>query len=459
MDELIIVSVDSHAQAPPEAWPEYLEPQYHEYLPSLHEENEIYTTVFGQLSGRISHEPAMRAIFDTDGRVAADGHLGIWDLDRRLAEMDVEGVAGEFVYPGDHRATAIFFNTFNRARPPEVCDGGVRAYNRWVHDTLGGAPDRVFLVGSATTGLDLDATLAELTWLADHGFKGTYAPGYSAYPDIPSFADEYWDPVWALCAERGLPLFVHAGYGLAQGSMFSMVDAVKRKLDEPGATLDEVTAWATREVFTGEFFSDVSPRRPLWQLMFGGVFDRHPDLKVVMTEVRADWMPATLQYLDDLYLEHREDLPAKHSPTEYWHSNCLTSLSFVHRSEVEMRHQLGIETIAFGRDYPHNESTWPNTQTWLGDAFAEVPDNELRLALGENVIRFLDLDRPTLARIAREIGPTRADLEAKAAAAAPELIGHFDMRGGYLKPAEGDRKLDEIRPMIFEDLAKVGVQA
>jgi predicted TIM-barrel fold metal-dependent hydrolase len=459
MDELIIVSVDSHAQAPPEAWAQYLEPAYHELLPGLHEENEVFTTVMGAMSGLISHDPAMRAVFDTDGRVASDGHLGIWDAERRLAEMDREGIAGEFVYPGDHRATAIFFNTFNRARPPEVCDAGVRAYNRWVHDALGGAPDRLLLVGGATTGLDLDATLDELDWLADHGFRGTYAPGYSAYPDIPPFSDEHWDPVWARCVERGLPLFVHAGFGLPQGSMFHLVDTVKRQLDAPGADPREVIIRATTEVFTGEFFSDVSPRRPMWQLMLGGVFDRHPDLKLVMTEVRADWLPATLRYLDELYLAHRDDLPARHSPTEYWHANCLTSLSFVHKAEVEMRYEMGIETIAFGRDYPHNESTWPNTQTWLGDAFAAVPDNELRLALGENVIRFLDLDRPTLARIAREIGPTRAELEAKAANATPELLGHFDMRGGYRKPPEGDRKLDEIRPMIVEDLATVGVDA
>ena len=61
-------------------------------------------------------------------------------------------------------------------------------------------------------------------------------------------------------------------------------------------------AWATREDHTGKYLSDVSPRRPLWQLMFGGVFDRQPDLKLVMTEVRADWLPATLRELDDLYL-------------------------------------------------------------------------------------------------------------------------------------------------------------
>ena len=195
MDELIIVSVDSHAQAPPESWAEYLEPQFHEYLPSLHEENEIYTTVFEHLSGRISHDPAMRAIFDTDGRLAGGGHLGIWDLETRLAEMDVEGIAGEFVYPGDHRATSIFFNTFNRARPPRSATA-VSVPTTAGSTTRGRRPRP--LSSSAAPPPASTSTPPWPSWTGSRRprFKGTYVPGYSSYPDIPSLSDEYWEPVW-----------------------------------------------------------------------------------------------------------------------------------------------------------------------------------------------------------------------------------------------------------------------
>ena len=148
----------------------------------------------------------------------------------------------------------------------------------------------------------------------------------------------------------------------------------------------------------GFFSLDLRPRRAMWQLMLGGVFDRHPKLRLVMTEVRGDWLPATLRHLDQAYERARADLPAKRRPSEYWRENCLMSLSFVHKSEVAMRHEMGIETIFFGRDYPHAEGTWPNTRDWLSDAFAGVPDDELRLMLGENAIRVLGLDRANLAR-------------------------------------------------------------
>ena len=457
MENLIVVSVDSHAQAPPEAWPEYLEPRYHEYLPSLHEENEAYTTVMGSLAHRVVGTPDALAVYDKERRYRDGGFRGIWDADLRLEEMDREGIAGEFVYHGDHRATAIFHNVFNRKYDLEVCEAGVRAYHRWAADTFGAARDRIFLVAAGSAGIDMGATLAELEWISDHGFRGTYAPGFISYPGIPPLFDEYWEPVWTLCEERGLPLFIHAGFGSQQGLLFPLVERIKAELDAAGSAVEQAVERIRKEVFTTDFFADVKPRRPMWQLMLGGVFDRHPNLRLVMTEVRADWMPATLRYLDAVYELHRADLPATRMPTEYWHSNCLTSLSFVHRAEVEMRHELGIETLAFGRDYPHTEGTWPNTKAWLRDAFSRVPDNELRLILGENAVRVLGLDRAKLAEVATRIGPTIDSVNGTAAAVDPALVAHFDLRGGYLKPAEGDAKLAAIIEMVSEDLVRAGI--
>jgi hypothetical protein len=116
----------------------------------------------------------------------------------------------------------------------------------------------------------------------------------------------------------------------------------------------------------------------------------------------------------------------------------------------------GIETISFGRDYPHSEGTWPNTKTWLSDAFAGVPEVELRLMLGENAIRVLDLDRPRLAEIAGRIGPTVAEITGADTLFDSRLIRQFHARGGYLKPTEGDGKINEIDEMLRADLRQVG---
>ena len=85
---------------------------------------------------------------------------------------------------------------------------------------------------------------------------------------------------------------------------------------------------------------------------------------------------------------------------------------------------------------PHAEGTWPNTADWMSDAFEGVPEDELRLMLGENAIRFLRLDRAHLAQIAARIGPTVAQVTGRTPKLDARMIANWDRRGGYLKPVE-----------------------
>jgi hypothetical protein len=187
-------------------------------------------------------------------------------------------------------------------------------------------------------------------------------------------------------------------------------------------------------------------------MMLGGVFDRHPGLRLMMTEVRGDWLPATLHQLDALYSKHRDELPAKQQPSDYWHSNCLAGLSFMHKAEVEMCREIGVDTIDFGRDYPHTESTWPNTIEYLKLIFAGASPDDVRKILGENAIRFFGLDRAHLAEIAERIGPDLTAITDPGATVDSALIEHLDQRCGVLKPAEGDAMLGRLDPMMQEDV-------
>jgi predicted TIM-barrel fold metal-dependent hydrolase len=448
MDEqrLIVVSGDSHATPPPELWPEYLESKYHDYLPGVHEDNEKYT----ELLGWCRFSPELLEIIDTDGAWASGGYLGCWDVDTRLAEMDREGVAAEMVYLGDPRAIPLLTAMYRRY-PQDVIAAGARAYHRWAADTFGKATDRLLLTGDAGTQVDMDAMLAELGWLADHGFFATNLPGVQARHDVPAFYNDYFDPFWSACEDMGITIICHAGYGGEQCEFTAKIEDLKRNMEAAGRN-DLLTEVIHAEGF---FTLDLRPRRAMWQMMLGGVFDRHPNLRLVMTEVRADWVPATMSHLDATYERFRGDVPAKRSPSEYWHSNCLTSLSFVHKSEVKMRHEIGIDTITFGRDYAHAEGTWPNTADWLSDAFAGVPDGELRLMLGENAIRILGLDRTRLSEIANRIGPRIADVTGRTANLDPRMLANWDARGGYLKPPEKVNP-DALDVLLREDLQLLG---
>jgi predicted TIM-barrel fold metal-dependent hydrolase len=451
-EKVIIVSGDGHAQAPPERWAEYVPKQFHDYLPSLHEESVIFRNVMGLFIDKVNDKRILE--FDRDGAYRSGGVRGVFDLGTRLYEMDREGIAAEFIYNGDNRYPNIFFGTSNRHYPPEVCEAGVQAYHRWVHDTFGGVPDRLRLIGAVGSGpcADVARDVAELNWIADHGFVATSMPGFTSYPGQLPQSDPHWDPFWATCEERGLTLWVHAGHGELQGAIGDSVSRIYADFQASGESFDEMISHLTRDVLTEDLFSSARPRRPMWQLMLGGVFDRFPNLRLMLNEVRADWMPPIMAFLDKVYDEHRDVLPAKRKPSEYWQENCMTCLSFVHKSEIEMRHEIGVDTLCFGRDYPHQEGTWPNTKVWLQDALLGLPETEVRGILGENIIDRLALDRAPLAAIAERVGPTIEEVMSAPTGLDPMLLQHIDDRGGYLRPAEWDAKLPSIERMVDEDL-------
>jgi predicted TIM-barrel fold metal-dependent hydrolase len=460
MDErVIIVSSDSHAGMPKELWAEYLDTRFHDLLPSLSRDNEIYPMAIALLGAKhgLSTLPEHKEAHTT-------GWHGLHDAVLRMADMDREGITAEMVYLGDSRLGDLFHNVTTRQYPLEAWEAGARAWNRWASDNFGFAMDRFLITAAIGPCVDIDAAVREIEWVADHKFTGTYLPGYMHHAGMPPLFDSYWEPFWRACEQRGVVVVVHAGFGTEHGAVFPHIERMYDDVADAAGSTDTEALFAHAQAISdqsAEFFNDflnhnVDSRRPMWQLMLGGVFDRHPGLKFMPTEIRLDWIPATLRHLDRVYDENRRDLPARRKPSEYWRTNCMAGASFIHKAEVEMRHEIGIETILFGRDFPHPESTWPHTRDWLRHAFDGVPDDELRLMLGENAIRFLNLDRDRLADIAKRIGPTIEEIHA-GGEVRPELIENFAMRGGYLKPAEGEAKLPLVDDLLRKDLVGLGI--
>jgi hypothetical protein len=188
-DRLTIVSLDGHAQVPEDAWATYLEPEYHEYLPRLSHENVIWNDTMGRLMVDRTHSD--HEVFDLDGAYRNGGLEGMYKLGPRLEQMDREGTAAEFLYNGEPRTVSLFFQPTSSKYDYEVVEAGVRAHHRWIEDEFGSARDRILLVG--VTGHapchDIEATLAETRWIADHGFVGLVAPGMTGYPDMPPLYD------------------------------------------------------------------------------------------------------------------------------------------------------------------------------------------------------------------------------------------------------------------------------
>ena len=302
--------------------------------------------------------------------------------------MDDEGIAAELIFSGGQNAEMLPFGVgfgTGAGAPgvdPELRAVGQRIWNAWLIDHV--ATDSARLVGVMQIPVwDVDQTVAEIRWCAARGLRAVNFP--SPRRDFAPSNDPRYEPLWEVCVELGLPLVTHTGGG-------------DDPLGSQGPGGEALTAYERPWL----------ARRGLAQLMFGGVFERHPALKVVWTEMRVGWVADTVAALDELYTSNicrsvRSEVPK--APSEYWSTNCFNSGSFLARFEVDRREDVGIGNLFFGRDYPHVEGTWPHTDLALRNTFAGVPEADTRRILGLNALPVYGLDAATLRAVADRIGP------------------------------------------------------
>lgn len=328
-----------------------------------------------------------------------------WDSTRREADMHADGVAGEVIYPNTippffPKASLTFQPPAPNAGDRERRWAGLQAHNRWLVDFCAKTPGRRAGICQIMVH-DLDAAVAEIRWARDAGlFGGVLMPGTPPGSGLPPLHDRYYDPLFAVCAELGMPLHMHGG-----GFNPPMADT-----DEgPVIFMLEVTWWGNRN---------------LAHLVVGGALERHPALQVVFTEQGTAWIPPELQRLD--YFFHRmrtakgsqeyvwgQPVMAKLplSPSEYFARQCHVGASFIRPSEVPLRHQVGVKRIMWGTDYPHKEATTPYTLAALRASFAGLPYSEVAKMVGQNALNLFGFDRAAVEAVAAEIGPTAAEVD------------------------------------------------
>ena len=170
----------------------------------------------------------------------------------------------------------------------------------------------------------------------------------------------------------------------------------------------------TNAIFVMEtgFFAN----RALWHLMLSGVFDRFPRLKLVMTEQGSAWVPAVLRRMDALWgtmsggrigeLDVPEGAVTKRKASEYFRDNVWIGASFPSPDDAAVFHEIGVDKLMWGSDYPHNEGTYPRTRESLRAAFSSWREADLRRIFAENAAAVYGCDLAALAPIAAEVGPT-----------------------------------------------------
>jgi predicted TIM-barrel fold metal-dependent hydrolase len=431
---LVVVSADSHVGLPAPHYRQYFDPGYRDQLDSYMSDTKMYHSLLHKMGYPASAD--VLDVIDKRSAMLTGGVAGYFDPKRRLQEDDDDGVVAEILHPGGPISNAPLFDNSTSPSSPELRAAGVRAYNRFLAEFCSYAPDRLFGVAPVYPWPDMEAAADTVRWAKEAGMVAVWAPRMAgADNDLPPFYDKRWDPLWDALSETGLLMHIHAGWGYEQGAVMALVrDAMARAEAESGSVAEAVS----------QFFEDVfQERRPLWQLMWGGVFDRFPNLKVAFIEIRADWLPATLELLDRY--NDRSETKLAMRPSEYWQQNCVATATFMRPSDLRARSALGLDKILFGTDYPHIESTWPNTVDFLRVVLDDVPEADARAILGGNAISLYGLDRVALEAIAARIGPRPEDVYGQRDLVDERLITHWNKVNGLGKsPNIGEQRLSQV---------------
>jgi predicted TIM-barrel fold metal-dependent hydrolase len=323
---------------------------------------------------------------------------GSVDPHARLRDMDADGITSDVIFAGAQNGNQLpwmgAFDMGSVKNDAELRVLGSHMWNQWLADFVSVAPERLLGVMQIPIW-DIDAAIEEVRWGAAHGLR---AINFAAPRiDYPAYNEDVYEPFWAVVEEVGLPLVTHNASG-------------DRGVGHTGR--GSLLLWLAETMWLS--------RRGLGQLIFGGVFDRYPSITLAFVEQRAHWVHEAVTELDSVFLggPTHHPLPLlggiveapKKMPSEYWLSNCVVAASFMAPFEAGMRHEIGINTLMWGSDYPHIEGTWPRTRPAMRNTFAGVPEEEVRIILEDNGIRTFHLDTTVLRPIADQIGPTPSEL-------------------------------------------------
>jgi predicted TIM-barrel fold metal-dependent hydrolase len=373
----LILSSDSHVFEPPDLWKTRIDAAFRDRAPRMQridgtdqlvvEADQIISGI-----GLISHAGAR---FEAPETISAEGrfedvHRGGYDPDQHLADMRLDGVAGEVLYPSQG---LFYFKVADTALMSAI----FRAYNDWLADFC--STDRSRLKGIAMINLDdVQEGIKELERTARMGFAGAMITEYPL--EHRRYDDPEYELFWAAAQALEMPLSLHT--------------ATRRQGKIRGAgerTLRDATSRATKAFY---------PATSMCDMIFAGVFERYPRLTLAIVEFELAWAPHVLSTMDYTYRERHGEAIYRFKgdmrPSDFFHRNVV--LSFQEDAiGIRLRDAIGVDNMMWGSDYPHSESTFPRSRQILAEILAGVPEGEQAKIVGGNTARVYRFDVARLA--------------------------------------------------------------
>ena len=287
------------------------------------------------------------------------------DAKIRMADMDLDGVAAEVLYP---TFTLPLFSHEQREQ-----EAAFRVYNDWVADFCKAEPNRMFAVPCLAV-YDIDVGIKEMQRCHDMGMLGGMV-WQVPHPDLPLTSDHY-EKLWAAAAELGQPLHFHILTG------FNYFRFKREGLEKVRGSVNT----KTHEIIT-----------TVYDLIWSGVFERHPKLKVVIVEAEIGWAPFILQQWDYYY---KRNIKPGHPNTDFLISRLPSEIFEDHMYLTFMDDYVGGQTLKYwgdrncmwSSDYPHANMTWPNSRAFIARQIGDLDPEKQKRVLSQNCIDLYGLE-------------------------------------------------------------------
>jgi predicted TIM-barrel fold metal-dependent hydrolase len=366
-----VISADSHVTEPPGTYIDHIDPRFRERAPRM-VWNEQLGDIFvidgiprpvplGLVAAAGKDASEIRI---AGGTRFADLHRGGWDPDARIEDQARDGVACEVIYP----SVGMVLCAHRDFDYKQAC---FEAYNRWLAEFCGRHPARLLGCGQTAMRSPQDG-IADLLAIRSLGLRGVMLPADPAGEDYDS---PIWDPFWEKAIELGLPLSFHILTGR-----------------------DEI--FKARGPKLNGFLSIIRGCQDiLGMLILGGVFERHPALRIVCVEADAGWVPHYMYRMDHAWKRHRNWLPASQSlsklPSEYFRENVYTTFQDDWVA-FEVAALMNHERLLWANDFPHSDSTWPWSQEMLARQAGKLTPVQRERVLSANTAELYGIDRAAL---------------------------------------------------------------
>ena len=287
----------------------------------------------------------------------------------RVDDMVVNHVEASLSFPTFPRFCG---QTFAEARDKDLAMACVRAYNDWMVDEWCGDSDGALIPLCLIPLWDIEAAAAEIHRNAARGVRAVCFSEIPSKLGLPSIHTGQWDPFFLACQETRTVVCMHIG------SSSQM----------PATSPDAPPAVAATLSFNNAMAS-------LSDFLFSGVLVRFPTLTLAYSEGQIGWLPYMLERADDVWREHRAwggvaDLVPEPPSTYYYRQ--VYGCFFRDRHGIDSLDKVGVDNTTFETDYPHTDSTWPDTQKIFAEQVADLDDETVYKIARGNAIKMLRLD-------------------------------------------------------------------